>query len=203
MSRPKGWKWSKEVREKMRISSKRSWTPERRKRASEFFKNAFRSGKLVHPMTGHKQSAYQKQRVSEIMKGRIWPAEVRQHLVEYWATLPKEVKQKRLSSLCLVWSRRCKMEAATKRILKTLGIAFVPQEPFGDYIVDFYLPDHHIVIECDEKAHERKVQRIKDQKRDRYLNRKFHLVIVRVQERAPGTLREKITSLLREVGVTL
>jgi very-short-patch-repair endonuclease len=64
-------------------------------------------------------------------------------------------------------SKPTRIEITMKAALDQLGIEYVFQQPFGRYTVDFYIPSHSLVIECDgEKWHSSPTQRAYDSQRD-------------------------------------
>jgi very-short-patch-repair endonuclease len=76
-------------------------------------------------------------------------------------------------------------ESVVKDILVSLGVKFGFQREFftrhGFFIVDFYLPDHKIVIEVDGLQHyENKKQAKYDRSRTRYLEKVRGLQVVRL-----------------------
>jgi len=50
-----------------------------------------------------------------------------------------------------------------------LGIQFYRQKPLGDYIVDFFAPKTNLVVEVDGSQHMERDHKIKDTRRDFYL----------------------------------
>ena len=52
---------------------------------------------------------------------------------------------------------------------RLLGLKFRRQHQFGDYVVDFYCHEAHLVIECDGSVHEDNEQWHHDQNRDAYM----------------------------------
>ena len=62
------------------------------------------------------------------------------------------------------------IEIAVGKALDTLGIAYEFQKIIGRCIVDYYLPEHNIVIECDgDYWHSLPKNKARDKKRDRWL----------------------------------
>jgi len=57
------------------------------------------------------------------------------------------------------------------------NVQFYRQKCIGDFIVDFYAPKVHLVIEVDGSQHFEKINQIKDQQRDAFLNREGLQVI--------------------------
>ena len=49
------------------------------------------------------------------------------------------------------------------------GVQFYRQKPIGEYIVDFFAPSAHLVVEVDGSQHLREGHQKKDQERDEYL----------------------------------
>jgi very-short-patch-repair endonuclease len=63
-------------------------------------------------------------------------------------------------------------------MLIDLGIVFIPQHPVDRCILDFYLPDLDMVIECDgDYWHSLPGAKRRDQKRDYWLQSKGYIVI--------------------------
>jgi very-short-patch-repair endonuclease len=63
------------------------------------------------------------------------------------------------------------IEIAVGEVLKELGINHISQKVMGPYIVDFYLPDTKIVIECDgDYWHNLPKLKARDERKDRWLN---------------------------------
>jgi len=68
-----------------------------------------------------------------------------------------------------------KSEMITKGVLKAMKIPYDFQKIFYNeetfYIVDFYLPEYNTVIEIDGKYHEDPEQKLKDDRREKFLRR--------------------------------
>ncbi len=62
--------------------------------------------------------------------------------------------------------------------LKHLGLKFYRQKPLGDYIVDFFCPKAHLVIEIDGGHHFSRVGKEYDSLRDEYM-KSFELMVLR------------------------
>jgi very-short-patch-repair endonuclease len=63
------------------------------------------------------------------------------------------------------------IEIKVGEILKEIGINYISQKVMGPYIVDFYLPDAKIVIECDgDYWHNLPKLKARDERKDRWLN---------------------------------
>ena len=71
---------------------------------------------------------------------------------------------------------RTGIEQITEDALKELGITYVWESRFGRYWVDFYIPEKHLAIECDEPYWHTPER---DAARDQYLNEKYNLPVVR------------------------
>lgn len=97
---------------------------------------------------------------------------------------PKQVKQKKkkkkkrrsyeeLAKKCSEEQRKKanRLERKVKAVLEFSGVNYIWQQPFWNstqfYVVDFYLPDHKIVIECDGSYHEEMKER--DEERTMWL----------------------------------
>ena len=75
--------------------------------------------------------------------------------------LARDLRKEQTSAEALLWQ--------LLRNRRLLGFKFRPQHQFGDYIVDFYCHEAHLVIECDGRVHETNEQWHHDQNRDVYL----------------------------------
>lgn len=208
MPRPPGWKWSEEVKAKMRASSLKAWTPVRRRKASRRLKEAFRTGKLTPPHTGHAQTDYQKQKAAEANRGKVVREETKKRLRRGWASLTSEQVHERtlpgILARCKTMSGRSQAEKLVKGCLYRLKIRYRSQKPFLTYIVDLYLPEHNLVIECDGDGHDRTAHRKKDQKRDRLLTKQFGIRTIRIKNRdILADPMEATRKALRKAGLAL
>lgn len=71
------------------------------------------------------------------------------------------------------------IEIIMKNALKNDNIEFVMQYPIRckyGYIVDFYLPEYNLIIECDGEVWHPKGNS-HDKKRDKYLNDKGYIIL--------------------------
>jgi len=60
---------------------------------------------------------------------------------------------------------------------KQLGFQFYRQKPLGNYIVDFYCPRLKLVIEVDGESHQFSNHKLRDNKKDVYLQgHKIHVM---------------------------
>ena len=77
--------------------------------------------------------------------------------------LARELRKNMTDAENLLWSR------IRRKQLKSYQ--FYRQKMIGNYIVDFYCPKGKLVIELDGSQHYTDDAKIKDEKRDRFLNR--------------------------------
>ncbi len=83
---------------------------------------------------------------------------------------------------------------------KFKGLKFRRQHPFGRYIVDFYCPQHRLIIEIDGLIHEKNDQKEYDEIRQGTLESSRHRFIrIRVKdiEKDPKIVYRKIEKLLK------
>lgn len=68
--------------------------------------------------------------------------------------------------------RRSSIEVAVEAELEKMGVDFVPQEKFGRFLVDFYLPSMNLVIECDgDYWHSRPEVVARDKRKNKWMER--------------------------------
>jgi len=175
------------VKAKMRTSSLKAWTKKRRKEASTFFKEAFRTGALVPPHTGHKQTEYQKKKASEANRGKVLSQETRERLKKDWAArTPEQIHERTLPGIlarCKVMSKRSEAESKVKSSLRHLHIRYRSQKPFLTYIADIYLPDQKLILECDGQGHKKPDQLKRDQERDRLILEGLYIPTFRISNK--------------------
>lgn len=86
----------------------------------------------------------------------------------YWSSLSPQEKSERMR-LSIV-QRPTSIEIIVGSLLDELGIEYKFEEPIGQYLVDFYLPEHNLVVECDgDYWHNRPGARENDAIWDKYL----------------------------------
>jgi very-short-patch-repair endonuclease len=82
---------------------------------------------------------------------------------------------------------------------RSIGVKFRSQRPVGPYIVDFYCPEHGLVIEVDGTSHGRPAQAATDAERTAYLTGRG-LQVIRFQNEEvmsePDTVVERIRGAL-------
>ena len=89
-----------------------------------------------------------------------------------WAKLSHEerIQHTRAMRLAAQKANPSSLELPIAQILDALEISYKSQKSIGPYIVDFYLPGHNLIIECDgDYWHSLPGRKEKDQKRDRWL----------------------------------
>lgn len=84
--------------------------------------------------------------------------------------------------------------------LRDCGLYPIPQHPIGPYVVDFAMPECHLVIECDgDYWHGPPEQQAKDKRRDAYLQRHGWRVLRfwehRIHDDIDGCIQDIINSL--------
>ena len=102
----------------------------------------------------------------------------------WWSGLSSEERDRRLQQLFesslpyLQGQQRTSIEVAVEMTLIELGLVFVPQHPVDRCLLDFYLPDLGMVIECDgDYWHSLPGAKYRDMKRDMWLQSKGYIVI--------------------------
>ncbi|GAB5534153.1 MAG: hypothetical protein Rubg2KO_04020 [Rubricoccaceae bacterium] len=84
----------------------------------------------------------------------------------------------------LLWSRLRR---------RALGVRFLRQRPIGPYVVDFYCPDRHLVVEVDGRSHDGRGA--EDADRQRFLESN-DLVVYRVtNDEVVSDLEETVRQL--------
>lgn len=81
--------------------------------------------------------------------------------------------------------------------LSSRGIDTIPQYAIGPYVVDFAIPDHHIVIECDgDYWHSLPTCAARDRRKDKYLTGKGW----RVLRFSETYINARLTACLNQVA---
>jgi very-short-patch-repair endonuclease len=98
---------------------------------------------------------------------------------------------------------RTKPEKIAEQIIQQLGVQYDFEHRFGRYWVDFYLPEYHWVVECDEPYWH---NNLRDMKRDQYLRERYNLIVthlkpVELETRLP-VLLERLMQYSRHRGVS-
>lgn len=184
MPRPFGFKLSEETKAKMRISAKRTWTKARRKQASKFFRNAYRTGKLTPPMTGHKQTEFQKDQVSKARAGYKFPKSFGRKIKQDWDSLTAKQRWVKTLPGCIARCLAKRSEGGLKVCswLDKWKVKYKPQFPLQRYVADIFLDDYGVILECDGSSHNRAARRIADRKRDTFVLEKFGIRTIRILE---------------------
>ncbi len=96
-------------------------------------------------------------------------------------------------------------EIKVKDIFKKIGLKYKFQKGFykltGKYkgyhcIVDFYIPSLHLAIEIDGGYHDNPVQKRKDKFKDKWINKKREVKILRVKNKEVDEIVEKINDFI-------
>ena len=84
-----------------------------------------------------------------------------------------------------------KHQLLINRWIEWLGIGTVLEQPFGDYLVDIFIPDLNLGIEVDGPYHHKK----RDLKRDEYLKQTHDVDIWRIPIKQMGAgYKDKLIS---------
>jgi very-short-patch-repair endonuclease len=111
-------------------------------------------------------------------------------MLRYNAHLKDKARQLRKNltdSELALWSRL--------RNKQLLGIQFYRQKPLGRYIVDFFAPRAHLVVEVDGSQHAEADHALQDRRRDEYL-RSLGLQVLRVNSREVLEEREAVMEVI-------
>jgi very-short-patch-repair endonuclease len=151
-----------EYRKKRSASLKAIWTVERRRWWSEMF----RTGKFVNGMKGRTLTLETRMKISAKKKGRKMHANTRRQILESLARRPA-------SSL----------EQHTASALRKLKIHFRSHKIVCPYVLDFFLPDLNIDLECDGSYwHSIPKVKSREAKRDAYI-KSLGMRVVRISDK--------------------
>ncbi len=196
-----------EVRAKISEATRRAHqNSETERRRSEAISRA-KTGKPGHPpsekqkqrlievLTGDSNPAKRadvRKKISEALKGRSLTEEWREKLRRAHiglrhsdATRAKMSKTRRENPETVLKGARASrlanpssIELAIEDVLKALGISYESQKAIGFYVVDFYLPEHNLVIECDgEYWHNLPENIARDKRKDTYLRKRGYNIL--------------------------
>lgn len=169
-----GKKLPEEAKEKMRLAAlgfKHSVEAKEKMSLAKKGKPSFFKGKTL--------SEESRKKIGDIHRGKIWTDEKKENLKTYWKNLSYEEKIKRTEKARL----KCRanpssIEIAISLVLEELEIEFASQKLIGAYIVDFYLPNRNLVIECDgDYWHGSDRAKEHDKKKDLFLESKGYKVL--------------------------
>jgi very-short-patch-repair endonuclease len=82
--------------------------------------------------------------------------------------------------------------------LKHLGLKFYRQKPIGDYIVDFFCPKAHLVVEVDGGHHFTEVGKGNDKVRDQCMQ-SFELTVLRVSNSEVLNNTDKVVESISKI----
>lgn len=87
--------------------------------------------------------------------------------LQYWEQVPIEERRRMLSKahLASLKANPSSLEIAVCLVLDKLGVNYETQKPLGYYVVDIFIPDRNLVIECDGKYWHDLPRRIQRDKR--------------------------------------
>lgn len=130
----------------------------RRRDAIRQFKDPKQRKLRVRALKGKVYSSATRKRVSQARK--LWwskiPTERRRELLRKFICSPRGIETSYLEDLAA-------------KILRRASIVYRRQKRFGSYRADFYLPQYHMIVECDgEYWHLPKKAQIRDAVRDDY-----------------------------------
>ena len=106
---------------------------------------------------------------------------------KYLKSYSRELRKNMTETERLIWSRI--------RGRQLRGYQFYRQKPIGNFIVDFYCPKAHLVIELDGGQHYHGECKAKDSMRDIFLN-ELGLKVLRFSDR---DVLEDLTSVLEAI----
>ena len=90
--------------------------------------------------------------------------------------------------------RRSAIEEMVEKELASMGVAYKSQEKIGPWLVDFYLPEHRLVIECDgDYWHNRPEVKRRDKRKNKWLIAHGY-TIIRLKEK---DIRKDVKQALR------
>ncbi len=75
-----------------------------------------------------------------------------------------------------------RMELALLKLIKQIYPNTLYQQPFGNYVVDFYIPSLGLIIEYDEAFHEREINKKADDVRAKHILSTTDCEIFRIKE---------------------
>ena len=175
----KGYRQTIEHRAK--ISAKLSivmQNPKIRDKLSRSMKQAIAEGRLQKPPrhSGYKLSLETRKRQSKGHLGQI----------PWNKGLPLNASGHRENCACAFHKPQETVSKLSWRMIEVFLSEFkivIPEQSFGKYTVDAYLPEEHLAFEADGSYwHNRPGVNLRDKKRDAYLLSEFGLPIVRLTE---------------------
>jgi very-short-patch-repair endonuclease len=95
---------------------------------------------------------------------------------------------------------RSKAHRHVEKILDSLGINYISEQPFPPYTSDIYLPEWHLALEVDGPFHSKS----KDRVRDAYLEAHYGLKTFRMTLRwiSSDKVRKAVTKFIEDNAVT-
>lgn len=167
------------------------------------------------------QAAYSKRMSDRLLQQDTRTKSSKSHK-QWWAGLTEVEREVQLLAMFegrrayLNGVQRTSIEKAVETILYDLELVFIPQHPVDRLVLDFYIPDLGLVIECDgDYWHSLPGAKQRDRRRDYWLQSKGYIV-VRLTETDINTdcrkavlhaiaVRNRVVSLraLRSIGGAL
>jgi len=184
----------------MSIASKgRTFSEEQRRKISEAGKGRRLSEEVKKKMSiakmGHSVSDEARERMSVSHLGKVLPIEqrnkIRKSNLLRWATMPNLLRKLRIeefkenSKFVRRYTTPSSIEIMVRKYLKRLDIKFEEQKSFWPYVVDFFLADSNLAVECDGTYWHisRPGASERDARRDKYLSSRYEIRIVRIPEK--------------------
>lgn len=211
-----GRKHTEETKEKISNSNKgKTMSPESRKKMSdakkgkpmsasqlENLKKGISKGKLRSEETKRKMSIGSKRSyTAERLKSRG------EQTKKFWASLTLEEKRKitlpgRLACLKATRTRTpTSIEKTVSEYLTKRDIVFKSQFQIGYYIIDIYIPEYKLVIECDgDYWHSTPKMISHDKKKDAYLKNHGYKVIRLQEHKIKENVHDHIQEKAKEAG---
>lgn len=107
--------------------------------------------KLSKLQTGRVKTKEEREKLSKSLKGNIpWNKGVKRTDIEKQHIREGMKRYYESNSICRIWDNPTSIEVKIAEQLQEYGIKFIYQKPIcgGHFILDFWLPDYQLVIEC-------------------------------------------------------
>src|SRR5579885_592261 len=227
----KGQKHSEETRRKLSLANKGRSAPNKGIPHTEEHKRKISEGlRRNNPMRGKHHTQETKDKISQASKGKCYAPfdeehkkkiskahqgmkqseEHRASVQAYWDAMTPEERAEKTKYMLLAQpkSHSTSIEIAVWNELESREINFEKQKRIGRYLVDIYLPERNLVLECDgcwwhgclECGYDydlHKAFREKDKKRTMYIESKGYQVIHLWQHDILANVEEIVTNALK------
>lgn len=182
----KGYKHSEETKKKIGKANKgKKRSQEARLKISKLQKGKKLTKEHIQKRTesrkGYRHSNSTRQKIGSANKGTKHSQKFREDCARRMLgkKLSVQTKQKIIKGIADYFKGNLSsIEIAMQEVLDNLNTNYISQHPIGWYIVDFYLPEQNLIVECDgDYWHNRSGVQERDAKRDSYLRRKGYKVV--------------------------